>query len=166
MSIDVILARRSIRKYTDEKVTEDDLKKMLEAGMAAPSSMDRKPWHFVVVRDGEILRMLADAHPYGKMLAGASAAIAVCGDEKASPDYWTLDCSASTENILIAASSMGLGAVWLGCHPRHERVGAIRRILGIPDGIGVLSLISIGYPAERKEPRTQYDDSRVHSEKW
>ncbi len=166
MSIDVIFARRSIRKYTDQAISEEDIKKLLEAGMAAPSSSNRKPWHIVVVQDRETLKKLAEAHPYGKMLNEAAAAMAVCGDTEISPDYWVQDCSASTENILIAIAALGLGAVWLGCHPRKERVAAIKEILHIPEHVGVLSLISIGYPGERKEPRTQYDESRVHDEKW
>ena len=166
MSIDIILARRSIRRYTGDPVESEDIRKLLEAGMAAPSSRDRKPWHFVVVTGREILNKLAEAHPYGRMLAEAGAAIAVCGDTGTSPDYWVQDCSASTENILIAAAALGLGAVWLGCHPRDERVDAIREVLGIPEDMGVLSLISIGKPAEHKDPRTQYDEKRVHRESW
>jgi len=166
MSISIIFARRSVRKYTGQSVAIDDLRKLLEAGMAAPSSSNLKPWHYVVIRREETLRELAEAHPHGKMLKDADAAIAVCGDTKISPDYWIQDCSASTENILIAAAALGLGAVWLGCHPREERVSAIKGILGIPESVGVLSLISIGYPAEEKEPRTQYDESRIHTESW
>jgi nitroreductase len=134
--------------------------------MAAPSAKNRQPWHFVLVRDRETLKKLSEAHPYGKMLAEAAAAIAVCGDMNVAPDYWIQDCSAATENILIAVTALGLGAVWLGCHPRPERVAAIRKILGIPEHFGVLSLLSIGHPAEEKEPRTQYDESRVHRETW
>jgi nitroreductase len=166
MSIDTILARRSVRKYTDRPIDKEQITALLEAAMAAPSSSNRKPWHYVVIRDSETLERLADAHPHGKMLAHAAAAIAVCGDTGISPDYWIQDCSASTENILIAVAAFGLGAVWLGCHPREERVTAIRKILDIPDRIGVLSLISIGHPAEEKEPRTQFDESRVHDERW
>lgn len=166
MSIGLILKRRSVRKYSKELVSEADLKLLLEAGMAAPSAKNRQPWHFVVVREREMLEKLSEAHPYGKMLADASAAIAVCGDMNTAPDYWIQDCSAATENILIAAAAIDLGAVWLGCHPRPERVTAIRKILGIPEHLGVLSLISIGHPAEEKEPRTQYDESRVHLENW
>lgn len=166
MSIDTILARRSIRKYTGRPVDDGEIQKLLEAGMAAPSSNNRKPWHFVVVREPETLAGLADVHPYGKMLGGAAAAIAVCGDTGISPDYWVQDCSASTENILLAVTALGLGAVWLGCHPRADRVAAVREILGIPEEYGILCLISIGHPAEKKEPRTQYDEARVHRERW
>jgi nitroreductase len=166
MSLDFIFTRRSIRVYTGDAVSDGDLTRLLEAGMAAPSSNNKKPWHYVVVTDGATLKRLAGAHPYGKMLGEAGAAIAVCGDTEASPAYWIQDCSASTENILLAAAALGLGAVWLGCHPREERVRAIRDVLGIPEQIGVLSLISIGHPAEKKEPRTQYDETRVHREHW
>jgi nitroreductase len=166
MPIELILKRRSIRKYSGEPVDDQQLALLLEAGMAAPSAKNRQPWHFVLVRDRETLKKLSEAHPYGKMLAEAAAAIAVCGDMNVAPDYWIQDCSAATENILLAVSALGLGAVWLGCHPRPERVEAIRGVLGIPEHIGVLSLISIGHPGEEKEPRTQYDESRVHRETW
>jgi nitroreductase len=160
-----IFSRRSIRVYTDESVSEADLQSLLEAGMAAPSASNRKPWHFVIVTDRETLRALAKAHPYGKMLSRAGAAIAVCGDPRVST-WWVQDCSAATENILIAAAALGLGAVWLGSHGNPDRERAIRGVLGIPDSIGVLSLLSIGHPAEEKEARTQYDARRVHQDRW
>ncbi len=166
MSIELILKRRSIRKYSGEPVGGDELIKLLEAAMAAPSAKNRQPWHFVVIQDKGTLKKLAEAHPHGKMLAEAAAAICVCGDMNVAPDYWIQDCSAATVNILTAVTALGLGAVWLGCHPRPERVTAIKAILGIPDYIGILSLISIGRPGEEKEPRTQYDEARVHREKW
>jgi len=161
----VVFSRRSIRIYTPEPVSAQDLQSLLEAGMAAPSASNRKPWHFVAVTDRDTLRALAEAHPYGKMLARAGAAIAVCGDPAIS-DWWVQDCSAATENILIAAVALGLGAVWLGSHGNPVRECAIRDVLGIPDSVGVLSLLSVGHPAEEKPPRTQYDASRVHRGRW
>ena len=166
MSIDIILSRRSIRRYTDERVSDADMIRLLEAGMAAPSSRNLKPWHFVTTTSRETLDKLAEAHPHGKMLFEATAAIAVCGQLDISPDYWIQDCSAATENILVAAAALGLGSCWLGCHPREERIEAIGAVLGIPADIGILSLIAIGHPAEEKESRTQYDESRVHRERW
>lgn len=166
MSIDMIFARRSIRKFKEREIEEEKLTGIVEAAMAAPSSRNRKPWHLVTVTERETLDSLADAHPYGKMLYEATAAIAVCGDTEISPDYWVQDCSAVTENILIAAASLGLGSCWLGCHPREERVSAVKKVLSIPEKIGVLSLIAIGYPAEEKEARTQYDKSRDHRQSW
>jgi nitroreductase len=164
--IGAIFARRSIRKYTAELVSEKDVKTMLEAAMAAPSASNRKPWHFIVVTDRQILDSLAGAHPYGKMLLEAPLCIAVCGDKAVSSRYWVQDCSAATENLLLAAAALGLGAVWLGVHPREERVNPIRKVLNIPENIVPLNLISIGHPAEEKEPRTQYDKLRVHREQW
>ena len=164
--IEVIFARRSIRRYSAELVDQEDVRTMLEAAMAAPSASNRKPWHFIAVTDRQILDNLARAHPYGKMLLEAPLCIAVCGDKTISSRYWVQDCSAATENLLLAATALGLGAVWLGVHPREERVNPIRKVLNIPENIVPLNLISIGHPAEEKEPRTQYDELRVHLERW
>jgi nitroreductase len=163
--LSIIFSRRSIRAYTADRVSEADIQSLLEAGMAAPSASNRKPWHFVVTTDRATLRVLADAHPYGKMLAGAALAIAVCGDPAIS-SWWVQDCTAATENILIAVSGLGLGAVWLGCHGNPQREQAVRNALGIPSQFGVLSLLSIGHPAEEKEARTQYDPTRIHRDRW
>jgi len=164
--IEAIFARRSIRKYTAELVSEKDIETMLEVAMAAPSASNRKPWHFIVVADRQILDNLARVHPYGKMLLEAPLSIAVCGDKTISSRYWVQDCSAATENLLLEATALGLGAVWLGVHPREERINPIRKVLNIPENVVPLNLISIGHPAEKKEPRTQYDELRVHHEQW
>jgi nitroreductase len=161
----IIFSRRSIRVYGGEPLSQADIQSLLEAGMAAPSASDRKPWHFVAVTDKATLQALADAHPFGKMLAGAALGIAVCGNPAIS-DWWVQDCTAATENILIAVAALGLGGVWLGCHGRAEREQAVRRVLGIPQCIGVLSLLSIGHPGEEKPARTQYDPARVHADRW
>jgi nitroreductase len=163
--IKTIFSRRSIRKYTGEPVSEADIKTLLEAAMAAPSASNNRPWHFVVVTERATLDALAEAHPYGKMLAQATLCVAACGDPAIS-DYWVQDCSAATENLLLAATALGLGAVWLGVHPRDDRVASVRRVLGIPETVFPLNLISIGHPAEEKEPRTQYDEARVHRGRW
>ena len=163
--LNIIFSRRSIRAYADQPVSEADIEALLQAGMAAPSGSNRKPWHFVVVTDGPTLGRLADAHPFGKMLRHAGLAIAVCGDPQIS-DWWVQDCTAATENILIAAAALGLGGVWVGCHGRREREDAVRGVLNIPQHIGVLSLLSVGHPAEEKAARTQYDAERVHRGGW
>jgi nitroreductase len=163
--LNIIFSRRSIRAYSGEPVSEADIHSLLEAGMAAPSSSNRKPWHFVTVTDCATLQARADVHPFGKMIAGAGVGIAVCGDPAIS-DAWEIDCSAATENILIAVTGLGLGGVWLGCRGRPEREQAIRGVLGIPSHIGVLSLLSIGHPAEDKPARTQFDPARVHRNAW
>ena len=160
----IMLARRSIRKYTNEPVAPEQVRRLLEAAMAAPSANNRQPWHFVVVTERATLDRLAEAHPYGKMLFEATLCIAVCGEPE--HGYWVQDCSAATENLLLAATEMGLGSVWLGVHPQADREHNVRDILGIPPRYSPLALISIGHPAEHKEPRTQYQESRVHRERW
>ena len=163
--LNFIFRRRSIRAYTGQPVSSADIQSLLEAGMAAPSASNRKPWHFVAVTDRATLAALASSHPYGRMIAGAALGIAVCGDP-ATSSWWVQDCTAATENILVGAAGLGLGGVWLGCHGAPEREEAVRRMLGIPGNIGVLSLLSIGYPAETKPARTQFDPALVHSNRW
>ncbi len=163
--LSILFARRSIRKYTSAPIDAADVRSILEAGMAAPSANDRQPWQFVAVQDRAMLRRLAEAHPYGRMLAEAALGIAVCGDASVST-WWEVDCAAATENVLIAAAGLGLGGVWLGVHRDEEREKTIRKVLGVPDRIGILSLIAIGHPAEHKEARTQYDPKKVHTDRW
>jgi len=160
-----IFARRSVRRYQDEPVSDQDIRALLEAAMAAPSANNSRPWHFVAVTDREVLEALAARHPYGKMLPRAGLCIAVCADPSLSA-WWEHDCSAAVENILIAAAALGLGGVWLGVCGRAEREEAVREILHIPEKISVLCLVSIGHPAETPEPRTQYDRARVHHGRW
>lgn len=160
-----IFARRSIRRYTSEPISEEEVQALLEAAMAAPSARNAKPWHFVVVSDRERLRQLAEVHQYASMLSEAALGIAVCGEPGVS-EYWVQDTSAATENILLAATALGLGAVWIGVHPKPEREQKVREVLGLPENITPLCLIAIGHPAEEKPPRTQYDATRVHRERW
>ncbi len=164
--LSVLFSRRSVRKYSGEPVSEADVKALLEAGMAAPSASNRKPWHFVAVTERAQLDQLASIHPYGKMLASAGLCIGVCGDRDISPDFWVQDCAAATENILVAATMLGLGAVWLGVHPRAERERELKELMGMPENVGLLCLIAVGHPAERPEARTQYDEPRVHRGRW
>ena len=159
-----ILSRRSIRRYTDELVDREDMRRLLEAAMAAPSASNRKPWEFIVVTDAEILRRLRRSLIFGRYRA--PAAIVVCGNtRRAWPgpgrDFWVQDCSAASQNILLAATGLGLGAVWVGVHPIKLFAGRVRKILSIPDGVIPLCVIYVGHPAERKEARTQYDEDRV-----
>jgi nitroreductase len=163
-----ILERRSIRKYTNKEVTWDVVESLLKAAMAAPSAHNEQPWHFVVINDKEIMKRIMEVHPYASMLKDAQYAIAVCGDMKLqkSEGYWVMDCSACTENILIAAQDLGLGAVWLGVYPREERMKGIKEILQLPDNVNPLSIISLGYPGEEIPPADRYDESRIHRNIW
>ena len=166
LRIDNLFARRSIRRYTDEPVSEEQIDLLLKAAMAAPSASNLKPWHFVAVTRRAVLDRLADAHQYGKMLFQAPLAICVCGEPAINEGLWVQDVSAATENILLAVTGLGLGAVWLGVYPREERIQPIREILGIPESIVPSGIVSIGHPAEALPARTQYDETRVHYDVW
>ncbi len=167
-AMEAILSRRSIRRYTEQAVSEEIIKELLEAAMSAPSAGNEQPWHFVVIRDRDTLSEIPRFHPYSQMLKSAPLAILVCGDKRLEKykGYWVQDCSAATQNILLAAQAKGLGAVWLGIYPVEERIIGLRNLLGIPEEVTPLSLISIGYPAEQKPPSDRYNASRVHHDRW
>jgi nitroreductase len=166
----ILYGRRSVRVYTSESVSDELVAELLMAAMAAPSACAKDPWRFVVVRERSTLERIAAALPNGKMLPRASVGIVVCGDLSAAHDrqisYLLQDCSAAIQNFLVAAHGLGLGACWLGVHPREDRVSAIRAVLGIPDGVVPVSAIAVGWPAEQHRPRTRFDASYVHNERW
>jgi nitroreductase len=164
--LESIFRRRSIRKYTDKPVSEQDIERLLKATMSAPSASNRQPWQFIVVTDRQKLDALAEFHPYGKMLFEAPLCIVVCGELETSATSWEQDCSLASENLLLAVTALGLGAVYIGIHPRQEWIDFVRKAFKIPDNIVPLNLISIGHPAETKEPRTQYSKARVHNDRW
>jgi nitroreductase len=164
-----IFRRRSIRAYTPQAVSDENVQKLLEAAMAAPSAAATDPWRFVVVKNREMLSRIAEALPYGKMVGSAALGIVVCGDLEAAHDkqlsYLLQDCSAATENLLLCASILGLGACWLGVHPREQRVKSLQEILGLERSVIPVACIAIGYPAETKEPRTRFNPDYVRFEK-
>jgi nitroreductase len=165
---DPVLTRRSVRKYAPEPVTDAEVERLLRAAMAAPSAGDQRPWHFVVLRDRATLRAITAVHPYARMLAEAPLAIVVCADPRLEkwPEFWTQDCAAATENVLVEAEALGLGAVWLGVHPLPERVDGLRRLLGAPDHVVPFAVVAVGRPAQRKPPPDRFDPDRVHGERW
>jgi len=164
-----LISRRSIRKYTGDKIAEKDILEMVRSGMYAPSANNKRPWHFVIVDDREAIGKIIKFHPYAKMLEHASHAIVVCGDEKleSSQGYYLLDCSASVQNILLAAHSMGYGAVWLGIEPRVERKKAVKEIFGLPEHIQPLAIISIGVPASLPQIIPQrFEPEKIRRNHW
>ena len=167
-AFETLMTRRSVRAYTDEPVSEDRLRKILAAGMQAPSANNRQPWHFVVVRQRERLDALAGVLPFGKMLAQAPLGIVVCADAGVQPiaGYWTQDCAAATQNILLACHALGLGAVWIGVYPREERVAALRELLSLPAAVTPLCAIAAGRPAERVGPVDRFRPERIHKGQW
>ena len=166
--IDAILKRRSIRKYSGKTVDKSGIHLLLKAGMYAPSARNEQPWHFIVIDERGLLDRIREVHPYASMLSGAALAILVCGDEnlELSKGYWPVDCSAATQNILLAAHALGLGAVWLGVYPRTERQSAINKIFELPSHVQPFSLISIGHPAEEKGIPDRFKDDRIRWNEW
>lgn len=169
--LDVIFSRKSVRSYTGRIVSKSDLGILMKAAMAAPSGRNQQPWAFVTVTDPATLLQLAGGLPYAKMLPGAGTAIVVCGysvppTRPGSRDLWEQDCAAATENILLAAESMGLGAVWTAVHPYPDRQEFIRKILQIPQEIYPFSLVPVGYPAGGEKPKDKFDPAKIHLEVW
>lgn len=162
---EVLLKRRSVRKFTDEPVSEEDVLKLLHAGMSGPSACNRTPWEFFVVTNPEILEKLRKAARYSKIKA--PLAIVVCGNlSKALPlqlsPFWIQDCSAATENILLEATELGLGTVWCGVHPMKRAEKNVSEALGLSANLVPLNIIRIGHPAEEPEARDQYNEKKVH----
>ncbi|GAB4531235.1 MAG: nitroreductase family protein [Anaerolineae bacterium] len=163
--LDLIKKRRSIREYTDEPVSDADIKAMLEAAMAAPSANNSQPWEFIVVRRKDLRQQLARMKIWSYMCAAAPVVFVVCGDEERSR-HWVEDTSAATENLLLAATGLGLGAVWIAVYPEPAYEAYVRNLLGIPHDLHVLCLVAVGHPAETRPPRTQYDEDKVHYDRY
>ena len=161
-----IATRVSVRAYLDKAVEDEKIEKLLRAGMAAPSAVNKQPWHFVVVTDKQQLEALAEANPNAGMAARAPLAIVVCGDldralEGIASEYWVQDCSAVTQNILLAANAMDLGAVWTGTYPIKERCDAVSKILQLPENVLPLNTIVIGYPERDNQPKDKWDPNKI-----
>jgi nitroreductase len=166
--MDAIFSRRSIRKYSDRQVPEELIRKVLAAGMNAPSAGNEQPWQFIVIKDKNMLKQAAECSPYARAAAEAPAAILVCGDlsQEKYPGYWVQDCSAAVENMLIEIHSLGLGSVWLGVHPMPEREEYLRRLFSLPGKIIPFALLPVGYPAQQLPAVDRFNPDRVHYEKW
>lgn len=166
--MDAILTRKSIRKYKDIEVSDEIVEDLLRAAMAAPSAGNEQPWEFIVLRDKEIMRKITEFHPYSRMLLNTDVAIVVCGDEAKEKfkGYWVQDCSAASENILLAAEDKGLGAVWLGVYPLEDRVSSLKKVLNLPESVIPLSIIPVGYPDEQRNPADRFNKERIHYDRW
>lgn len=170
-TMETILNRTSIRSYTDKVVEPEKVEQLLRAAMAAPTAVNKQPWVFVVVTQRELLDSLAVRLPYAKMLESVSTAIVVCGNlDKAllevNQAHWVQDCSAASQNILLAAQSMGLGAVWTGVFPREDRVADVRGVLNIPLNLVPLNVIPVGYPKGDVTPKDKWNSENIHYNKW
>lgn len=164
--IEAIAKRASVRRFADDPVTDEEVRAMLRAGMAAPSGGNQQPWEFYVVRDRETLDRLAEVTPYSKPAASAPCAIVPCMRTQGLrfPELAVQDVSAAVENILLEAVELGLGAVWMGIAPGVEDMAAVSAIVGAPADLEPFAIIACGRPAVESAPKgaERYDEGRVH----
>ncbi len=166
-----IFNRSSIRSYSDKEIDNSTLTKLIKAGMAAPTAGNKQPWEFIVVTDQAILQKLSEYNPYAKMVAKAPAAIVVCGNlakgfSGIEEQFWIQDTSAASQNILLSAHSLGLGAVWTGAHPVKERTDFIKDLLDLPEKVIPLNVIAVGYPVGENKPKDKWNPENLHWNQW
>ncbi len=167
-AMQALLTRRSIRKFTNEPVSQEDVLALLRAGMQAPSANNSQPWHFIVVQERERLDKITEYHPWSKMCLEATLAIIVCAHVPPGKlyDMWIQDCAAASQNILLAAHILGLGGVWLDVHPREERVAGTKALFELPEYIRPFSILALGHPSESVAAVDRFDTYKVHYERW
>ena len=165
-----IFERRSIRKFTEEPVSDEDLLKILKAAMRAPSACNEQPWEFIVIKDRETMKAIQKFQRFSQPLNTAACAVVVCGDTKklkfAEYDFWIQDCSAATQNMLLEIQHLGLGAVWMGLHPVPAWTEACSQLLELPESVIPLGIVAMGHPDQHPEPLDTYKEERIHYEKW
>jgi nitroreductase len=167
-TMEAIFNRRSIRKFTGQKIKDEDIQTLLRAAMMAPTAVNAQEWEFLVIRDKEKLDAITQIHPHSQMLKQADAAIIICANtgKEILPGYWIGDCGACAQNILLAATALGLGSVWLGVQPDNKRVEDFKKLLGLPAQIMPFNVIALGYPAEKRDEKDRYDAKKIHLENW
>ncbi len=167
-TLDVIRTRRSIRDYTEEPVPRETVRELLAAAMNAPSAANEQPWQFIVIDDPEILKNIPTISPFIEMSSHAPVAVLVCGDLSLlrTPRFWVQDCSAATENLLLAAHAQGLGAVWTAVYPMEDRILGFRNLFSLPDSVVPFALVPIGHPAETPPTEDRFQGERVHYNVW
>ncbi|MCD8042095.1 MAG: nitroreductase family protein [Tannerellaceae bacterium] len=167
--LQTIFSRKSVRSFTDQPVAKEDVEILLRAAMAAPSAVNQQPWAFVVIDDHKLLTRLSEELPFAKMVAKAPVAIVVCGDPDKSiygEDYWVQDCSAASQNLLLAAEALGLGAVWTSTYPDPVRIDVVKKILNLPKHVYPLNLIPVGHPQNEHKPKEKFRAENIHRNKW
>ena len=169
--LEAIAERASVRSYKPDPVSEQDVQTILEAALHAPSANNARPWHIVVVRDEGKRQQLSRVHQWASFCTQSPVVLVFCAEEQASPHWWIEDASAAVENALIQAVDLGLGTCWIGIrggspgHPMSTEE-QVRKVCGIPEGIRVLGLVSLGYPATPPQPKPPGPMANVHHEQW
>lgn len=167
-TIQTIKKRRSIRKYIQKEISDEDIQTILECAMVAPTARNQQSFCFVVIDDKEILSQIAQNIEHAKMSKDANKVVVVCSEvaNEMQELYWVQDCSAVTQNILLSATALGIGSVWVAVHPRPQKVEFITKLLNLPAHIKPLSLVCLGYGAEEKAPNERYDETKIHHNGW
>jgi len=170
-ALEAIQTRRSVRKYEKREINDETVKMLLSAAMSAPSAVNQQPWEFIVIKDREMLDAIPAFSPFAGMAAHAPLGILICGDTRnlISPGFWVQDCAAATQNLLIAAHALGLGAVWTGVYPmdlKDGRVTGFVKLCQIPDGVVPLAFVVVGHPAETPLKQNRFDPRRIHANVW
>lgn len=167
-TLEAIHTRRSIRQYQDKSVPEELLRKLLSAAMTAPSARNQQPWEFIVITEKDLLQKISGVNPNADMAAEAPLAILVCGNLaiETSPGYWVIDCAAATQNLLLAAHALGLGAVWTGTYPNEDRMDGYTELFDLPEYILPHSLVVLGYPQEQPLSQDRFQEERIHYNGW
>ncbi len=179
-AIDTIMSRKSVRSFTGDKLSEDQITTILKAAMAAPTAMNAQPWSYLVITDDAAKASIPGAER-GDAIKTAGAVIIVCGETtlqrppRENPDaapetvpniFWYEDCSAATENLLLAAEALDLGAVWLSCWPNEKKCQAVKEAFGIPENVEPLAIVPVGVPAGNDEPKDKWNPAKVHYNSW
>ena len=167
-TLTAIHTRRSIREYQDKDIPEDLILELLKAAMASPSARNQQPWEFVVITEPNLRKEIPAVCPFAQMIVAAPLAILVCGNLQieTAQGYWVIDCAAATQNLLLAAHALGLGAVWTGVYPREERMDGLTRLLDMPEFILPHSLVVIGFPALQPPEQERFKPERIHFNGW
>lgn len=165
-----IFQRQSIRKFTSEVVSDEQLREIVYAGLAAPSSKNKQPWQMCVITDRDLLDKMVPAHPNWRLLTNVQQAIVVCGDlslDDREPQV-VLNAAAATQNMLLRASELGLGSVWLGSYPDRERMELFQRLFKTPESVFPVAVIALGhYDHEAFPPKERVvDESKIHWNMW
>lgn len=164
--INNILNRKSIRKYSDKKIEQEKIDLILKSAMAAPTAMNKQPWELLVVTDKKKLEQIAKDIPNASYSKNSQLVIIVCGDKNINEQFWIQDCSAMTENILLAVEGIGLGAVWCAVYPFEDKVEKVKKLFNLPENIVPLNVIPVGYPAMKENPKQKYNSKKIHINGW
>lgn len=169
--LNAIQTRASVRQFTGEKITNEQIQTLLRCAMSAPSAINKQPWAFVVVTEDSLIRQMGEAFPYSRCGNGAACAFVMCGDlskaiEGEGQGFWINDVSAATENLLLAAHAMGLGAVWTGVYPSSERTAQVQAMLGLPEHIIPMCIVPVGVPAEQPAVKQKFKEENIHYNRW